>query len=113
MWSEYAIIVLATSAISYTIARGTIFERVRWYLEDKAKEGHLPWTFLGDLVKCAYCLAHWVALCLVLCSSARFLQTDVGIVVDYLVSTMAVVAGSSLVIGVIMQLFYPRTPPKK
>ena len=56
---------LCVWAIVEVIHHGTIFAKLRAYTE--AKGG-----FLGELIACPFCLSHWAAAFVTLCSSAHY-----------------------------------------
>jgi hypothetical protein len=52
---HWTIAIFMVSTITLTISRGKIFTFLRLWLKDK-------YPALFELVNCAYCLCHWVAL---------------------------------------------------
>lgn len=52
---QIAVLAVATSAISLTLAMSKMFYRPRGWVVRHS-------SFLGELVNCHYCTAHWVAL---------------------------------------------------
>lgn len=89
MWLTILYLSLSTSAISVTISRGSIFNRLR-----ASSPG-----ILGELLSCFYCLSHWVALLLVLVYQPLIVRFWMPL--DLFLSAMAVTCVS----GVISSIF--------
>jgi hypothetical protein len=82
---------LAVATISLTISKGVIFRSTRDWI---AK--HSEW--FGSLVRCPYCLAHWLAFGGVAIYRLRLVHSNVALV-DYFVSAMVVIALATMIIG--------------
>ena len=92
---QIAVLALATSAVSVTITRGSIFNKQRSWLLGK----YLP---LGKLVSCPYCLSHWVSAMFVAVYQPVVVSLWIGI--DLLVSVLVIIALAAIVTGVITRL---------
>ncbi len=78
------ILSLPVSAITLTITKSSLFERLReWALERN--------EWLGKLVSCPYCTSHWVSFALVAWYQPRMLHS-VWLPVDLIISAFAIVA---------------------
>lgn len=78
------ILTLPVSAISLTITKSSLFERLReWALERN--------KWLGKLVSCPYCASHWVSFALVALYQPRVIQSTAW-PIDLIVSAFAIVA---------------------
>lgn len=96
---ELILLGFGVSALSITIAKGTIFKNLRDWTGRKSK-------FFGGLLTCTYCLSHWVALFLVLIYKPEpFGYTSI---INCIVAVFVLVGVSSLITGVILSL-----PPLK
>src|SRR5262245_25342203 len=92
-------LVLATSAISLTLAKSDMMQAWRDWMRSHG-------TWLGDLADCHYCISHWVALLLV---GLYRPQIVVGIWgVDFIVSWFAIVGASAVVSALIIFLMRGR-----
>jgi hypothetical protein len=49
---------LAVGSISMTLTRSRLFRETRWWLARERK--HWPHEVVWDLVKCPWCLSHWL-----------------------------------------------------
>lgn len=92
---QIAVLALATSAISITVARGGVFSSQRkWLLK------HHNW--LGRLASCPYCMSHWVAGVLV--AIYQPVVVAVWLPLDLIISLFIMVALSAVVTGIITRL---------
>lgn len=94
---QLVLISLATAAISYTFSKSLLFEVVREHIA-------LDIPRFTHLIKCPYCVSHWVALGLVLLGNLIF-PFDSWFIFGLVVSWFAVVAISAIVIGWIHKSF--------
>lgn len=92
-----AYLALAVGAISMTTAKTEIFMPLRWWIYDRNE-------WLGELVKCPYCTAHWLAFGAEAVYGPRLVRSGFA-PLDYLLSAMAIVAISTLVSGVMWRAF--------
>jgi hypothetical protein len=67
----WLIIVLAVHSISHTIATQKVFKPLRDYLAPKMGD------YWGELVRCPYCIAHWLVIGLLLITEFRILITGI------------------------------------
>ncbi len=90
------LIALATASMTLTISRSKAFSWFRNSFIGNAK--------IRELVRCHYCLGHWVALWWLLISpSVRVMAvTTSGPVYNFLVNWFAVVAIASFMMGLIL-----------
>jgi hypothetical protein len=87
-WLDVAALSLVTATTSVTIAKSKAFLRLRRLAAARGR-------WLRDLVRCPYCLSHWIALVLV--PAYRPVLAESGVpVLDLLVSLFSVVALSAL-----------------
>lgn len=90
---------LAIAAATLTIAKGKIFTPARMWLIER-------WPWGGKAISCAYCLSHWFAFALVaVVGGVELTQRPV---LDWLITSFAVVALSALIEGGIAGLLMMR-----
>lgn len=94
------ILILATGAVSYFLANAEIIERPREWLEGKSK-------FLRNLVRCAYCLGHWIATPLVLIYKVKIISLWPPL--DYVLTIMVV----AWVAALLVDIFWNATMPSE
>ena len=87
-YAEVLVLSLVASTTSVTLAKARVFRGLR---EVVGRCG----GWLGDLVRCPYCMSHWIALLLVAVYRPRLTQCSLPIL-DYLVSVFAIVAVATL-----------------
>lgn len=90
------VLVLATSAISLTITKGSIFENLREQVIERSQ-------WFGKLVSCPYCTSHWVSFILVAIYQPRLVSSWWPF--DLLVSAFAIVALAAPVSWVVYHSF--------
>jgi len=91
---------LATAAVSVTVAKSHAFEPLRKWTEIT----FATWPMIGKLVRCPYCISHWVAFILALVCSPQLV--DGGWLVNLLVTTFAVVSLAAIITGAILRLLW-------
>ena len=89
------VLALATTAISITCTKGSIFMPLRLWILARSR-------WLGKLVKCPYCFSHWVAFALVGIYCPILIPR--WFIVDWFVTVFVVVALSAVVTGTILWL---------
>lgn len=94
---SFVILALCNGAITLTLTKGSVFSKARLWIGDKS-------SFLGELIQCPYCTAHWVSFVSMLVFQARMINSGV-VVVDYLATTFALVAMTAITAGLIFRLF--------
>lgn len=92
---DVLILALASSAIALTITLSSIFENLRRLAKKKNE-------WLGELVRCPYCLSHWVALVFVVVY--RPVLVEMWLPIDLIVSWFVVVAITAIISGIITTL---------
>lgn len=103
--STIAYLALAIAAISITTAKMAIFRPLRLWIHD-----HNEW--LGELVMCPYCTAHWLAFGAVAIYQPRLVHSGLALL-DYFVAAMMIVALAAALQGVIWaSLVFMSTYPK-
>jgi hypothetical protein len=70
----WLLIVLATHSISHTLATQRVFKPLRDYLAPRMGD------YWGELVRCPFCIAHWIALALLIITQIRINFTNYYIV---------------------------------
>jgi hypothetical protein len=94
---------LPVSAISLTVTKSSLFERLReWALERN--------KWLGKLVSCPYCMSHWVSFALVAWYQPRVVQSGAW-PVDLIISAFAIVAICQPVSFAVLHSFKNMEPP--
>lgn len=88
------IIALATSSISMTISKATIFEATRDWIKTKN-------AWISDLVHCPYCTSHWVGFAFVVYIQPEILPQKT--LLNIVLSTFVVVTLSSVFSGLIFK----------
>ena len=96
-------IALATSAISITIGKGKVFNPLREALGKRTKQRgrHFITSKLLELLKCPYCLSHWIAALFVF--AYRPLFFDIWWEADLIVSLFAIVALANMISWVVLK----------
>ncbi len=79
------VLALPVAALSITISKGLIFENVRKQCMEAS-----PW--LGELLRCPYCMSHWVAFFTVLVTGAFHIGFSSFWLINLMISTFGVVA---------------------
>lgn len=92
-YAQIGILSLAVAAISFTTSKAVIFRSLRLWIDDRNE-------WLGELVACPYCTAHWVAFAAVAIYQPRPVNSG-ALILDLFVSAMAIVAVASIVVGII------------
>ena len=91
---------LATAAVSVTVAKSHGFEPLRKWTEITFAR----WPMIGKLVRCPYCISHWVAFILVAIAQPHVINS--GPVDNWLVGSFAVVALAAIITGAILRLLW-------
>ena len=95
MYSKLLTLSLATSVIAVTVSKTKMFKPLRHGVWSKNK-----WFY--DLISCTYCLTHWIAFALVLIYPLNLMRKY--LIIDYFVSSFAVVAIAAIIGGIIKWL---------
>lgn len=95
---ELLYLALATAAFSTTVAKSHAFEPMRVWLENRLT----GWPTVAKLVRCPYCVSHWVALVLALVCQPQLVAG--GIAVNVIVATFATIAAAAIITGLILKL---------
>jgi hypothetical protein len=100
----YQVVVLAfaTAIISTTIARAKVFSPFR-----RMVTSHSTW--LGNLVSCFYCTAHWIGIGFVAIYRPVLIEKYPPI--DIVVSAFATIAVAIIIAGVIIMLTFDNGVP--
>jgi hypothetical protein len=100
------------ATISLTISKGKIFNWLQEYLFNKSTQTTLFssssfnkffFKVLYDLFSCPYCLSHWFSGIFVFIYQIRLITSQFYIL-DYIVSTFAITALSSIICYVLLNL---------
>ena len=78
------ILSLAVSAVSVTITKGAIFEKIRCAIEKRS-------CFFGELVRCPYCTSHWLSFAVVLVYQPLLVSSG-NLIADLIITAFAIVA---------------------
>lgn len=81
---ELVLMGAAVATASMTISKGKIFRPIRRGISEK--------TFFGDLVRCPYCMSHWIALMAVMWSRPVLFANKSDFVSSWIVPCLALVA---------------------
>ena len=95
MYSKLLILSLATSVIAVTLSKTKVFKPMRHWIWQRN-----TWSY--NLISCTYCLTHWVAFTLVSIYPLNLMGKYQ--VIDYFVSSFAVVAIAAVIGGIIKYL---------
>lgn len=87
-----AVLALSIASVAFTISRTKVTEGLRLWVMEKN-------TWLGGLVKCPYCLSHWLTFGAVIIYRPRLVELFWPL--DLLVSAMAMVTVTAFFVGVI------------
>lgn len=93
--AEVSTIALAVGSASITIARTKIFKSLR-----RKIAYHSDW--LGSLVRCPYCVGHWLSFLAIGIFRPHLISTDF---IDYVLAAFVTVALSAMVSGLIRYAF--------
>lgn len=85
---------LAIAVVALTVTKAKISAPMRARAEKRSK-------WLGELVSCPFCFSHWLAFGAVVAYRQPLVSSGF-IVLDLLVTALAMVATSALVVGAIM-----------
>lgn len=96
---EWSVASLAVASTSYTITRAGIFEPVRAWIE--AKSGKL-----GELMRCPYCIGHWLAGAAAICIGNPAVVVG-NAIVDYAVSIFGMMAVVGVIHFVLIRTYQP------
>jgi Protein of unknown function (DUF1360) len=94
-FGEILAIALAVAAVSTTIAKSSLFTKMREWMLDH-------FMFLGKLMSCSYCTSHWVAFFFVAIYRPKLIELWWGI--DFVLTAFAVIAIATVIIGVMVKL---------
>lgn len=100
------VLALAVGSVAYTIALTKITRPVRVWV---ARHDGAAWAWLGQLIGCPYCLAHWLAAAAT--AVYRPWLVDVWRPADFAVTAMFIVAVAMLPVLVIKRALAPTTAP--
>lgn len=95
--TQVAVFSVAVGVVSLTLTQAAIFEWLRDWVEDRSE-------FLGELFNCPYCMAHWIALAVMLIYQPMLIGTGPAWA-NWTVSWFTLVGLGSLVSGLIMRVF--------
>lgn len=93
-----AYLALPVAAISLTISKADVFLPLRSWIYDRNE-------WLGELVRCPYCVAHWLSFGAVAIYQPRLVHSSFALL-DYFASAMALVAIATIVMGLAWASIY-------
>lgn len=92
-WITVGVLALAVAVVSITATKAKVSKPLR----DRIKSRN---AWVGELVSCPYCFSHWLALGAVIIYRPVLVSSGF-LPLDLVVAAMAMVAASSLAIGLI------------
>lgn len=95
-WHQIVVLSLAISSISMTICKAKIFSSFREHVSKMN-------TWCGGLVKCPYCLSHWISLLFVVLYRPKIIQKF--FLLDYFVTIFVIVSLASFWSLIICKVF--------
>lgn len=95
--TQALVLAVAAGTTSVTITNSALFERVRFFVEDRS-------TFLGGLFHCAFCMSFWIMLLVEFIYQPLLLSTG-QFWPDVVVSWLALTGLASLVAALILRAY--------
>lgn len=103
-WLELGYLSLATSTITLTITRARVSKPVRNWISKRS-------PYFGEMINCPFCTSHWVAF--ILCAIYRPRPFPTRWLLDWFISSMAIVAISSVLSRIVFEAISKIHPPKE
>lgn len=103
-WIELGYLSLATSTITLTITRAKVARPVRNWISNRS-------SYFGEMINCPYCTSHWIAFAL--CAVYHPRPFPLNVVLDWFLSSMAIVAISSILSGIVFEAISKVHLPKE
>lgn len=83
-FAALAVLSVATASLATFVSEAKVLSWLRLWVDRK-------WEWGGEMLRCGYCVGHWVALCLVLLSGLTLFEPlRVGYLLDVVLTTFSV-----------------------
>ena len=96
---QAAVLALAVGSVAFTLTRSKISSSYRVWLAGRAPKNKF-WQWMFDLFSCPYCLSHWLTFIAVAVYRPWIISRPFAgtgwVVIQFVVTSLAVVAGAAL-----------------